>query len=262
VVTKSGTNTFHGSLWEFLRNSKTDARNFFLANVNPLRQNQFGLAGGGPVWIPKLYNGRNRTFFYGGYEGFRQSYLTQSLGLTPTPAQLSGDFSGISSQLYNPFSTRPDPNNPGNYIRTPFAGNIIPSNLLNPASLLYAKTLFPAPEFTGVAGTNTVDNTPYRANQDSFQGRIDQNFGEHDTLFARISYYSQNTTQSGGYVGALNPFTITGWNGSIHETHTFGPTAVLDTHFGANWGDDLIELSWPNAPSNFISRSAKAKPSV
>ena len=70
-------------------------------------------------------------------------------------------------------------------------------------------------------------------------------------LFGRISYYNQSTTQSGGYAGALNPFTLTGWNGSVHESHTFGPTAVLDTHFGANWGDDLIQLTFPNAPSGF-----------
>jgi hypothetical protein len=161
VVTKSGTNTFHGSLWEFIRNSAFDARNTFQAKVNPLRQNQFGVSGGGPIWIPKVYNGKNRTFFYGGYEGFRQSQATQSLGLTPTPAQLAGDFSGINSKLYNPFTTRPDPANPGSYIRDPFAGNKIPGNLLDPAAALYAKTLFPAPVATGVSGTNEVDNTPH-----------------------------------------------------------------------------------------------------
>jgi hypothetical protein len=254
VVTKSGTNEFHGSLWEFIRNSAFDARNTFLAEVNPLRQNQFGVAGGGPVWIPKVYNGKNRTFFYGGYEGFRQSQAAQNLGLTPTAAQLGGDFSGISSQLYNPFSTRPDPANPGSYIRDPFPGNKIPGNLLDPAAALYAKTLFPAPGFTGVSGTNLVDNTPHTVNQDSYQGRIDQTFGDHDTLFGRISYYNQDTSQTGGYPGVLNPFNLTGWNWSVHETHTFGPTSVLDTHFGRNWGDNLIQLAFPNAPSGFVDQ--------
>jgi hypothetical protein len=254
VVTKSGTNTFHGSLWEFVRNSAFDARNFFLASVNPLRQNQFGLAGGGPLWIPKLYNGKNRTFFYGSYEGFRQSQATQNLGLTPTAAELNGDFSALNTQLYNPFSTKPDPANPGSYTRTPFAGNIIPANLLNPAAVLYAKTLFPAPTFTGVSGTNTVDNTPHRVNQDSFQGRIDQTFGEHDVLFGRISNYNQDTTQSGGYQGVQNPFSLVGWNGSVHETHTFGPTAVLDAHFGANWGDNIIQKTFSNASPAFIDQ--------
>ena len=102
VVTKSGTNEYHGSVWEFLRNEQFDARNFFVDKRNPLRQNQFGVAGGGPVWIPKLYNGKNRTFFYGGYEGYRQSRSSQTTGLAPTQAEINGDFSGISNKIYNP----------------------------------------------------------------------------------------------------------------------------------------------------------------
>jgi outer membrane receptor protein involved in Fe transport len=254
VVSKGGTNAFHGSLWEFLRNSDLDARNFFLASVNPLRQNQFGVAGGGPVWIPKLYNGKDKTFFYGGYEGYRQSQASQSLLLTPTAAQVGGDFSGVSSQIYNPFSTRLDPANPGNYIRDPFPGNIIPNNLLNPASLLYAKTLFPAAGALSASGTNAFDLTPSRVNQNSYHGRIDQVFNEHDVLFGRISYYDQNDSHSAGYPGALSTVTIEGWNGAIHETHTFSPSAVLDTHFGRNWGDDLTAIAFTRAPSGFATQ--------
>lgn len=254
VVTKAGTNQFHGSLWEYVRNSDFDARNFFISKVNPLRQNQFGLAGGGPLWIPKLYNGKNRTFFYGGWENFRQSQAAQNIGLTPTPQELAGDFSGISSQLYNPFSLVPDPNRPGSYTATPFAGNQIPQSLLNPAAELYAKTLLPAPQNTGIPGTNEIDTTPSRVNQQSYQGRIDQYFGEKDQLFGRISYYDQNNSQSGGFVGALNKVIISGWNGVIHETHTFGPTAVLDAYFGRNWGDDLTEVVMTNAPSGFVQQ--------
>ncbi|MGA8594003.1 MAG: carboxypeptidase regulatory-like domain-containing protein [Bryobacteraceae bacterium] len=252
VVTKAGTNTFHGSLWEFLRNQQLDARNFFLASRNPLRQNQFGVAGGGPVWIPKLYKGENHTFFYGGYEGYRQSQATQNLLLTPTSGQLGGDFSGVSSQIYNPYTTTQLSN--GSYSRTPFAGNIIPTSLLNPAALLYAKTLFPAPSTTNVSGTNAVDATPIHLNQDSYQGRIDQVFNEHDTLFGRISYYNNTETSSAGFPGALNAVSLDGWNYAIHETHTFGPTSVLDMHFGRNWGDDLIAKDFPNIPSGFVSQ--------
>jgi hypothetical protein len=253
VVTKSGTNVFHGSLWEFVRNSSFDARNFFQAKVNPLRQNQFGAELDGPLWIPKVYNGKNRTFFEFGWESYRQSQATQSNGLTPTPAQLSGDFSTTSAQLYNPFSTRPDPSKPGSYLRDPFPGNLIPANLLNPAAIYYAKTLLPAPNLTGVAGANIVDNTPQRTNQDSYQGRIDQNFGQSDVLFGRISHYAQDDSRSAGIPGSLNSFIINGWNWALHETHTFGPTMVLDTHFGRNWGDDLQIQTFPNAPANFIS---------
>ncbi len=106
VATKSGTNAYHVSAWEFLRNEKFDANTYFNnqlgAGRNPLRQNQFGVSGGGPIWIPKLYKGTNRTFFYGGYEGYRQSRASQSSGLAPTQAELNGDFSGISNKIYNP----------------------------------------------------------------------------------------------------------------------------------------------------------------
>jgi len=254
VVTKAGTNSYHGSLWEFLRNEKLDARNFFLPARNPLRENQFGVAGGGPVWIPKVYNGKNRTFFYGGYEGFRQSQASQSLLLTPTPGQLAGDFSGVNTQIYNPFSTRADPAHPGSYIRDPFPNNQIPANLLNPAALLYAKTLFPAAGVLGPGGTNAVDVTPSIVKQDSYHGRIDQTFSEHDTLFGRISYYNQNDTNSAGYPGAQNAIGIEGWNWGLHETHTFGPTAVLDTHFGRNWGDDITSKVFTRAPANFATQ--------
>jgi outer membrane receptor protein involved in Fe transport len=252
VVTKAGTNQLHGSLWEFLRNEKLDARNFFLAQRNPLRQSQFGAAAGGPVWIPKVYNGKNRTFFYGGYEGYRQSQATQNLLLAPTTAQLNGDFSGIKNQLYNPFSTRPDPNKPGQYIRDAFPNNQIPGNLLNPAALFYARTLFPAAGASLPGGQNFADVTPARVNQDSYHGRVDQTFSERDTLFGRISYYNQNNTSSSGYPGAVNNVSIEGWNWVLHETHTFSPSAILDTHFGRNWGDDLTAKAFTRAPANFI----------
>jgi hypothetical protein len=173
VVTKSGSNTFHGSLWEFIRNSDLDARGFFIPIVNPLKQNQYGLSGGGPVWIPKVYNGRNKTFFYGGWEGYRQNQASQSQLLTPTAVELSGNFSAVSSQLYNPFSTTETSPGSGIYQRTPFAGNQIPANLLNPAAVLYAKTLFPAAGPTLSTGNNAYDLTPAITDQDSYNGRID-----------------------------------------------------------------------------------------
>jgi Carboxypeptidase regulatory-like domain len=102
VVTKSGTNEFHGALWKFIRNSALDARNYFASVVNPLRQNQFGATVGGPVRLPHIYNGKDRTFFFFAYEGFRQSQAAQSLLTTPTSAQLGGDFSALLSKGIGP----------------------------------------------------------------------------------------------------------------------------------------------------------------
>ena len=115
VATKSGTNALHASVWEFLRNSDLDANGFFANKFgdqrNALKQNQFGVAIGGPVVFPKLYNGRNKTFFFGGYEGYRQNVASQSTGLAPTAAQLSGNFQGFNT-IYNPvYGNRRSANN-------------------------------------------------------------------------------------------------------------------------------------------------------
>jgi outer membrane receptor protein involved in Fe transport len=251
VATKSGTNSFHGSAWEFLRNEKFDARNFFLAQRNPLRQNQFGVAAGGPVWIPKLYNGKNRTFFFGGYEGYRQSQATQSTGLAPTAAQLNGDFSGIANTIYNPATVTPAPG--GGYTASAFPGNIIPAQFLNPVSLAYAKAIFPVGNPV-TSGTNYVDATPTHLNQDSYQIRVDQTFSEHDNLFARISYYNEPQTGSNGYPGTQHFANDYGWNGTLHETHTFSPTAVLDAFFGRNLGDADTGSTVLKAPSGFTNQ--------
>jgi outer membrane receptor protein involved in Fe transport len=253
VVTKSGTNVFHGSAWEFLRNEQLDARNFFLPTRNPLRQNQFGVAVGGPALFPHLYNGRNRTFFFFAYEGFRQSQEAQSIVRVPTTAQLTGDFSSLSQgiQIYNPFSTSPDPRHPGQFKRDPFKGNIIPQNLLSPAAERYA-TLFPAAG-PPLPGGNLYDTTRTLLNQDSYTGRIDHNFGSHDSLLGRISYFSESSSGSAGYPGAFNQISIDGWNASVHESHVFGQSAVLDVHFGRNLGNDTVALVFPNAPANFTS---------
>jgi hypothetical protein len=261
VVTKSGTNQFHGSVWEFLRNSAFDARNYFLPSVNPLRQNQFGVAVGGPVLIPHFYNGRNKTFFFFTYEGYRQSQAAQSLLTTPTTAQLNGDFSADLAKgvaIYNPFSTAADPNSPGNYTRQPFAGNQIPQNLLSPAALLYAKTLFPAPNTAGQGGTNLIDTTPTKVNSESFTGRIDQSFGEHDLLFGRVSYYDQPSSGSADYPGFASLGDLHGYNIAIHEAHTFNPTTILEGYFGRNFGDDLTSVGFPNAPAGFANQLISA----
>src|ERR1700733_5822018 len=257
VVSKAGTNAYHASLWEFVRNQLFDARNFFAATRDPLRQNQFGVAGGGPLWIPKLYKGSNRTFFSGGYEGYRQSQASSTPILVPTQKELTGDFSADGPIIYNPFTTRPDPNNPGSYLRTPFAGNIIPPSLLSPAAVEWEK-LFPAPGSSTLAGYNSTNTTPEHTNQDSYQMRVDQVFNAHDVLFARISYYNQTQTgqpslSGGGLPGAIQELNLIGWNGAVHETHSFGPSAVLDLHFARNWGDDQNNQNVTNAPASFAN---------
>jgi hypothetical protein len=251
VATKAGTNMFHGSVWEFLRNEQMEARNFFLPTRNPLRQNQFGVTAGGPVLLPHVYNGRHQTFFFFAYEGFRQSQASQSIVRVPTADELDGNFSALLSQgiqLYNPFSTAPDPLHPGEFTRSLLQGNMIQPHLLSPAAELYA-TLFP-PAGSPVPGGNLFDTTRSLLSQDSYTGRIDQGFGSHDTLFGRISYYHEPSSSSGGYPGALDEILLHGWNASVHESHMFGQDTLLDVHFGRNLGNDTVAAAFPHAPAN------------
>lgn len=227
VATRSGTNTYHGSVWEFLRNDVLDANSFFSNKFgdqrNALRQNQFGAAVGGPLSIPKLYNGKNKTFFFGGYEGYRESVASQSTGLAPTAAQLSGNFQGFNT-IYNPATGAAFPN------------NIIPASQISPIAAAYVKANYPTGPYVS-SGNNYIDNSPTHLRQDSYSIRVDQIFGDHDTVFARVSQYWEPQTSSDGYAGASSYANDYGSNGGIHEIHTFGPTAVLDTFFGRNLGN-------------------------
>src|SRR5689334_14347652 len=131
IASKSGTNTLHGSAWEFNRNNNLDSRDPFkdaaLSKPATFKQNEFGVSGGGPIV-------KNRTFFYAGYEGWRYSKPPQTLAYVPTAAELGGDFtnSPLKQDLYNPFTTRPDPNRAGSFIRDRFqcdgGGNPIAPN--------------------------------------------------------------------------------------------------------------------------------------
>jgi outer membrane receptor protein involved in Fe transport len=134
-VSKSGTNDLHGTLYEYARNDAFDARNFFQANKQVYKQHDFGGTVGGPVWIPKLYDGRNKSFFFFSYEAFRnRNGATSDRRTVPTPEMFDGDFhnwvddSGKMIQLYDPFSLKDG-------VRTPFPGNIIPKSRFDPAAV-------------------------------------------------------------------------------------------------------------------------------
>jgi hypothetical protein len=135
VVTKSGTNSLHGSAFEFIRNSAVDARSYFnkKGTAYPsFRLNQFGGSLGGPVVIPKIYNGKNRTFFFMDYEGYRNSSQIFILGNVPTVRMRQGDF-GETAAIYDPLTTRPGPGGAG-LQRTQFLNNQIPTGRWDPVS--------------------------------------------------------------------------------------------------------------------------------
>jgi len=149
-VYKSGTNALHGSAFEYMRNEALDARNFFAPTVAKDRQNEFGVEAGGPVLIPRVYNGRNKTFFYAYYDGFRYSNTNPGTFYSLlTPDMRSGNFSAAGLPvIYDPNTTRSDGH--GGFTRDPYAGNIIPQNQISPISSYFAN-LFPAPNLPGLS---------------------------------------------------------------------------------------------------------------
>jgi hypothetical protein len=249
IVTKSGTNDLHGTAWEYVRNTVFDARNTFLPKVTPFRQNQFGASVGGPVWIPKLYNGRNQTFFYFAYQGFRYTQDSDSLLKVPTAAQLAGDESSFPTQIYNPFSTRPDPANPGQFIRDPLPGNQIPAGLIDPRMVAFAQAVFPqAGPVLDSAGDNAIDTTPNHQTQNEYNVRIDQNFGPKNTIFFRYSAINSILTTSGGLPGLVKNGSIPGRNWGTSYVHIFSPSLVLQVQYARTTNQDNSATLFLNAP--------------
>ena len=280
VVTKSGSNQFHGDVWEYLRNDAMDAANYFNPDKTPLKQNQFGGAIGGPVILPH-YNGRNKTFFYFSYEGFRNHTASNDLYLTPTPAQLAGDFSNLdgSTQLYNPYSSTPDSSFATGFNRQPFmcdgSGNALPANgsgiqasgtpcnkipssLLNSTMLYYANTLFPAPIDTGNPNFNGRDTTSTIIRQDQVSVRGDEQIGSKDRIFARYTAAWQPDTASGGYPGLTADTQSDNYNIAVNWTHTFGPSSMLQLTLGRVSAQYNILPHFSNAPSDFLQQSGFA----
>jgi hypothetical protein len=280
VVTKSGTNNLHGDVWEFIRNDAFDAANYFNPDKTPLKQNQFGGAVGGPVLLPH-YNGRNKTFFYFSYEGFRNHTASNDLFLTPTSAQLAGDFSNLDgdTQLFNPYSSVPDANSATGFSRQPFMCNgsgaplptnpnggqasgtpcnKIPANLLNATMVNYATTLFPAPVDTGNPNFNGRDTTPSTIRQDQISIRGDQQIGNNDRIFARYTAAWQPNTVSGGFPGLVSDTQSNNYNIAVNWTHTFGPSSVLQLTFGRVSAQFNTVPHFNNAPSDFLQNSGFA----
>jgi Carboxypeptidase regulatory-like domain/TonB dependent receptor len=287
VVTKSGTNEFHGDAWEYLRNDAMDAANYFNPVKTPLKQNQFGVGVGGPVLLPH-YNGRNKTFFYGSYEGYRNNTASSNFYRTPTAAQLGGDFSNLDAQgiqLYNPFSSVPqsptEPPNATGFDLQPFmcdaSGaplpanangiqqgtgspcNIIPSSMINPTMVYYATTFFPAPvNLPGYPQFNGRDTTPNITRLDQVSLRLDQQIDVNDRIFARWTQAWEPITGSGGYPGVVSSTDDSNYNIAVNWTHTFGSSSVLQLTFGRVSAQNNRTPYFSNTPSDFYQKSGFA----
>ena len=275
LVTKGGTNSIHGDAFDFHRDRALDGRGFFLPSVDPKQaftQNQFGGTFAGPVDIPHVYNGKNRTFYYMSYEGFRDHTASATLTRVPTPAELGGDLSDFSPQIYNPFSTAADPAHAGYSLVSPFmcdgsgnpeaavngiqaAGGVpcnkIPSNMISKSALAYA-TSWPAPVNTGSPGFNALDTSPYILRQDEASLRIDETVSSHDSVFVRYTGLSQPQGGSAGFVGYKSGVFFHADNAAVTWTHTFAGSAVLDFSFGRNNAEYNNPAYYTNLPSGFL----------
>ena len=252
MALKSGGNQFHGSAFEYLRNDLLDARNFFDADKSKLRRNQFGASGSGPVVIPKVYDGHDKTFFLATWESYRGIAGATNLGVIPTALEQQGNFSktvdanGKAVLIKDPLAT-------GSCTATNaaacFPGNIIPVARISSISQQLAK-VFPAPNVAGV--NNYLMNANSPDNWDSFLFKVDQKLTAKDNMAFRIlkRWEDSNNPFSGSPLGTFGATTNnTQALYGLSETRVFTPTLInefragltrttnneLSDHAGTNW---------------------------
>jgi hypothetical protein len=250
VSIKSGTNQLHGTAWEFLRNDLLDARSFFATSKEKLRRNQFGANAGGPVWIPHLYNGRDKTFWFFSYEGLRQRQARSVVASVPTARMRTGDLSEWPGQIYNPATTREDPNRPGAFLRDPFERNQIPEGKFDPVSRFFLDSAWiPLPNQPGIAA-NLRREITFPTDSNQITAKIDQRIGSHDTLSGRISLTRAFEGSVGPYHGlneydpGANPKVPHGYNFVLNYTHVFNPNNLMEARF--SWSRAFVEFNTPN----------------
>jgi hypothetical protein len=230
VETKSGTNQFHGSAYEYFRNQALDTRAFFAAKKQPDNYNLFGGSLGGPIKKDKM-------FFFVNVEGTVASLPESGLFTIPTTAERNGDFSGLAMPIYNPMTNHPNPGNPAQTLRDPFSGNIIPTNLIDPVA---AKVASYYPDAHTPGPNNFPANWSTTQSRSAWTMRLDDHLGSKDTITGTWLYDWVALSQT-GLQGFKNPAAIptsqevTQTYRSqavvVSEMHTFSATAVGTFHF-------------------------------
>ncbi len=283
IATKSGTNSYHGSGWEFVRSNSFDARPFFSAPPS-YHLNTFGGQAGGPVRIPWLYNGINKTFFEVGVEATRYSKAGQVSGsqqpyyLEPTAAQLGEstygggqdlrylDFSSAQTgvnkggscvagataaqsypcQLYDPTIA----NNAATPRRPAYLGNQIPVSELNPYSLAFVKAVFTTPPIVipGVAPTqyNGIINDPTRQSTYNYIGRIDQHIGSKDFIFFRYSGFEYDQTAPSTLPTLFTSTQLPAQQYGVSWTHIFNATTSMQVQYARTHVEDDVLTQFKN----------------
>ncbi len=271
VAMKAGTNAIHGTAYDFLRNSKLDANGFF-ANRSGIakgsfKRNQWGGTVGGPITVPGLYSGRDRTFFFFGFEGTNPRQQSIYTATVPSAAWRGGDFadlrnaSGAPITLYDPLTSRDDPAAPNGWSRTPFAGNRLPAGRLSPVAVAMMKyfpeaNTAPVNQYT-LSNNYVVAGTPI-SNTYRIDPRIDHNWTQWWRAFVRASVLwanARNPMYYGNIGTPTNRSSRKHVQASFDNTFTVRPTLIANVRYGANWfspfatvhsdGFDLTSIGLP-----------------
>jgi hypothetical protein len=254
VVTKSGTNQYHGDAWEYLQNGSLNARSYFQTSVGVYQYNQFGGAFGGPLVIPHILSKKKAWYIFGYYEGLRDNSSGPFTSFVPTVAEMNGDFMGQPT-IYNPYTTTTAAN--GVVTRQPFPGNIIPQGsttecapqptCINSAAEIIYNGLMPTANFPSnvIPGVNYLGNSITRNTYDNWSVRVDHQFGSKDAFFARYSD-ARNPHSSVSYpeLPTLDYARYT--NIDVGDIHTFGPSTVLTVRYGLQRTNDGYRVGGPN----------------
>lgn len=228
AITKSGTNAFHGDLFEFVRNRVFNAANYFgyvngVKTVDPLKRNQFGGVIGGPIY-------RNHTFFFFGYQQTQiRDIANGNTALVPTPSELNGDFSALcsafnSSGICTTGTQLFHPNQP----TKPYIKNQIPKNTYDPAAVLFATDYLPT---SPLPSGQVIYGIPLSQTFNEYNGRVDQTLGSKDRLFVRyylFKYDNNPFLPNNNYITTVSQAIIYSQNAIIGETHVFSPSLLND----------------------------------
>jgi hypothetical protein len=272
---RSGTNSLHGSAFEFFRNETMDA-NGYNANLAKLprgsfSRNQFGFRIGGPVVIPKLMNGHDKTFFFFSYDGLRDTSAGSFTGTVPTALERQGDFSqtfdakGNLIVIYNPSTTTANAKGT-NYTRTAFAGNKITN--LNPigAAIL---ALYPNPNQPGTGSSNLnnfFSNAPGTDNNNSYDTRIDHQFNGRQSIFGHFTAFSNKIHNSDYFGNGLSPVMaddrIPGKNIDVDHTWAAKTNLIFEHHFSWAHSESNRAEAVHKTPASLGINAANAAPGI
>jgi hypothetical protein len=267
---RSGTNEFHGTLFHFVRNSVWNARDPFATNIPQFGYNLFGGSGGAPVYIPKIYNGKNRTFWFFNYEGSREGVPRANVATVPTALERQGDFSQsrvrsgnnvLPVMIYDPRSGNP---------RTPFPNNIIPPSMINPLARRLME-LYPQPNAGGdpvTSANNFLLSFKDPVFDNGYVVKVDHRFSDRHAIFVRYSWREFGVDRQGTFknavTGDIDRRKAPGV--AFDDTFTLNPTTILNFRYGLarfttlsqadNLGTDMVALGFPASFVNQLSVTA------